>query len=176
MNVGCRWHFVNFGILEGHALPFPLFLYDDQGRVDLYFARFTVSVKLYVRSCEDDRDVGPRKANALTVTRSLWRRKRRGLASRGGCRKNEGHCSSGLPGSHHHRSRCRRKPDITVYGALIHQGKLASGDFVIITAARSGVGIAAVEIAKVESATSIAATRTAGKKKNFCPSVPITSS
>jgi hypothetical protein len=31
-SLGCSWHFGNLGVLEGHDLPLPLFLYDDQGR------------------------------------------------------------------------------------------------------------------------------------------------
>jgi NADPH:quinone reductase-like Zn-dependent oxidoreductase len=53
---------------------------------------------------------------------------------------------------------------LTAYGALIHFGKLAAGDFVLITAASSSVGIAAIEIAKAQGAISIAVTRTAAKK------------
>lgn len=53
---------------------------------------------------------------------------------------------------------------LTAYGALVHQGHLAKGDFVLITAASSSVGIAAIEIAKAEGAISIATTRTSQKK------------
>jgi len=53
---------------------------------------------------------------------------------------------------------------LTAYGALIHQGHLAKGDFVLITAASSSVGLAAIEIVKAEGAISIATTRTAKKK------------
>ncbi len=53
---------------------------------------------------------------------------------------------------------------ITAYGALIYYGHLAKGDYVIITAASSSVGLAAIEIAKAEGAISIAATRTSAKK------------
>lgn len=53
---------------------------------------------------------------------------------------------------------------LTAYGALIQFGNLTRGDFVLITAASSSVGIAAIEIAKAEGATSIATTRTAAKK------------
>jgi NADPH:quinone reductase-like Zn-dependent oxidoreductase len=53
---------------------------------------------------------------------------------------------------------------ITAYGALIHQGHVAKGDFVLITAASSSVGVAAIEIAKAEGAISIAATRSPEKK------------
>jgi NADPH:quinone reductase-like Zn-dependent oxidoreductase len=53
---------------------------------------------------------------------------------------------------------------LTAYGALIWLGHVAKGDFVVITAASSSVGIAAIEMVKVEGATSIAVTRTAAKK------------
>ena len=53
---------------------------------------------------------------------------------------------------------------LTAFGALIHQGHLVKGDFVLITAASSSVGIAAIEIAKAEGAISIATTRTSKKK------------
>ena len=53
---------------------------------------------------------------------------------------------------------------LTAYGALIWLGQVAKGDFVVITAASSSVGIAAIEMVKVESAISIAITRTAAKK------------
>lgn len=53
---------------------------------------------------------------------------------------------------------------LTAYGALIFQGHMAKGDFVLITAASSSVGIAAIEMARTEGAISIATTRTAAKK------------
>jgi NADPH:quinone reductase-like Zn-dependent oxidoreductase len=53
---------------------------------------------------------------------------------------------------------------ITAYGALIMHGKLSKGDFVLITAASSSVGLAAIEIANAQGATSIATTRTSKKK------------
>jgi NADPH:quinone reductase-like Zn-dependent oxidoreductase len=53
---------------------------------------------------------------------------------------------------------------ITPYGALIEQGHLTKEDFVLITAASSSVGVAAIEIAKAEGAISIATTRTSRKK------------
>jgi len=53
---------------------------------------------------------------------------------------------------------------ITAYGALIPHGHIGKGDFVLITAASSSVGIAAIEIVRAEGATSIATTRTAAKK------------
>jgi NADPH:quinone reductase-like Zn-dependent oxidoreductase len=53
---------------------------------------------------------------------------------------------------------------LTAYGALIWLGHVAKGDFVVITAASSSVGIAAIEMVKVEGAISIAVTRTTAKK------------
>ena len=53
---------------------------------------------------------------------------------------------------------------LTAYGALVHFGKLAKGDFVLINAASSSVGVAAIQIARAQGATSIAVTRTAKKK------------
>ena len=53
---------------------------------------------------------------------------------------------------------------LTAYGALIWLGQVTKGDFVVITAASSSVGIAAIEIIKVEGAISIAVTRTSAKK------------
>ncbi|WP_415075701.1 zinc-binding dehydrogenase [Legionella sp.] len=53
---------------------------------------------------------------------------------------------------------------ITAYGALVHHGKITKNDFVIITAASSSVGIAAIEICREQGATSIAITRTRQKK------------
>lgn len=53
---------------------------------------------------------------------------------------------------------------LTAYGALIAQGHLTKGDFVIVTAASSSVGLAAIEIVKAEGAVTIATTRTSAKK------------
>lgn len=53
---------------------------------------------------------------------------------------------------------------LTAYGALIHYGRIGKGDFVVITAASSSVGIAAIEMVKAEGAVSIATTRTSKKK------------
>jgi len=53
---------------------------------------------------------------------------------------------------------------ITAYGAIVLQGKVVKGDFVLITAASSSVGLAAIEIVKAEGAVSIATTRTSKKK------------
>jgi NADPH:quinone reductase-like Zn-dependent oxidoreductase len=53
---------------------------------------------------------------------------------------------------------------VTAYGALIATAHLSKGDFVVIPAASSSVGLAAIEIAKAEGAISIAATRKSNKK------------
>jgi NADPH:quinone reductase-like Zn-dependent oxidoreductase len=53
---------------------------------------------------------------------------------------------------------------ITAYGALVHYGKISKKDYVLITAASSSVGIAAIDIVKAEGAIAIATTRTAKKK------------
>jgi NADPH:quinone reductase-like Zn-dependent oxidoreductase len=53
---------------------------------------------------------------------------------------------------------------ITAYGALIQYGHLRKGEYVLITAASSSVGLAAIEIVKAEGAISIATTRTSAKK------------
>jgi NADPH2:quinone reductase len=52
----------------------------------------------------------------------------------------------------------------TAYGALVPSAKVTSGDFVIITAASSSVGLAAIQIVKEQGGTSIATTRTSAKK------------
>ena len=54
---------------------------------------------------------------------------------------------------------------LTAYGALIDIGGLASGDFIIIPAASSSVGLAAIQIARMVGATPIATTRTSAKKQ-----------
>jgi len=53
---------------------------------------------------------------------------------------------------------------LTAYGALVAVAKVAKGDFVVITAASSSVGLAAIQIAKAEGAVSIATTRKSNKK------------
>jgi NADPH:quinone reductase-like Zn-dependent oxidoreductase len=53
---------------------------------------------------------------------------------------------------------------LTAYGALMNLGRIGKDDFVVITAASSSVGIAAIEMVKAEGATSIATTRTSKKK------------
>jgi NADPH:quinone reductase-like Zn-dependent oxidoreductase len=56
---------------------------------------------------------------------------------------------------------------LTAYGALITFGGLKRGDFVLITAASSSVGLAAIQIANLEGATSIAATRKSNKRSEL---------
>jgi NADPH:quinone reductase-like Zn-dependent oxidoreductase len=53
---------------------------------------------------------------------------------------------------------------LTAYGALVLIGKVGPGDFVIITAASSSVGLAAIQLAKGEGAIAIATTRTSKKR------------
>jgi NADPH:quinone reductase-like Zn-dependent oxidoreductase len=53
---------------------------------------------------------------------------------------------------------------VTAYGALIDIAKLQAKDFVVITAASSSVGLAAIQIARMVGATPIAVTRTSEKK------------
>jgi NADPH2:quinone reductase len=53
---------------------------------------------------------------------------------------------------------------VTAYGALIEVANLAPDDVIIITAASSSVGLAAIQIARLLGATSIATTRTSAKK------------
>ncbi len=52
---------------------------------------------------------------------------------------------------------------LTAYGALVDIAKLGPGDFVLIPAASSSVGLAAIQIARMVGATAIATTRS-GKK------------
>ena len=58
-------------------------------------------------------------------------------------------------------------PYLTAYGALIHYGQLQKGQHVLITAASSSVGIAAIQIAKSQGAIVIATSRGAGKKESL---------
>ncbi|MBA8902934.1 zinc-dependent alcohol dehydrogenase family protein [Phyllobacterium sp. P30BS-XVII] len=53
---------------------------------------------------------------------------------------------------------------LTAYGALIDIAKLHRNDFVVVTAASSSVGLAAIQIANMVGATPIAVTRTSVKK------------
>lgn len=54
---------------------------------------------------------------------------------------------------------------ITAYGALIHYGKMKKDDVVLITAASSSVGLAAIQLTKAAGALAIATTRGADKKQ-----------
>lgn len=54
---------------------------------------------------------------------------------------------------------------ITAYGALVEYGQIKSGDFVLVSAASSSVGIAAIQIVKAQGATAIATTRGESKKQ-----------
>jgi NADPH:quinone reductase-like Zn-dependent oxidoreductase len=56
---------------------------------------------------------------------------------------------------------------LTAWGGLISVGKIKKGDFVIISAASSSVGIAAIQIAKEEGVSSIATTRTSKKREEL---------
>jgi NADPH:quinone reductase-like Zn-dependent oxidoreductase len=53
---------------------------------------------------------------------------------------------------------------VTAYGGLVFAGEMKRGDHVIITAASSSVGLAAIEIVKDMGGVSIATTRTSKKK------------
>ena len=54
---------------------------------------------------------------------------------------------------------------ITAYGALVEYGDITSGDFVLISAASSSVGLAAIQITKAAGALAIATTRGESKKQ-----------
>lgn len=54
---------------------------------------------------------------------------------------------------------------MTAYGALVAIGGLSAGDTVLITAASSSVGLAAIQIAKLIGASAIATTRGPSKKQ-----------
>ena len=56
---------------------------------------------------------------------------------------------------------------VTAYGALIEDAKVNKGDFVLVPAASSSVGLAAIQIANYAGATSIALTRTSSKRKQL---------
>ena len=58
-------------------------------------------------------------------------------------------------------------PFLTAYGALVDEGHVRPGDFVLITAASSSVGLAAIDVANHIGAIPIAATRTAAKKQRL---------
>src|SRR5712672_727757 len=56
---------------------------------------------------------------------------------------------------------------VTAYGALIEDAKVTKGDFVLIPAASSSVGLAAIQIANYAGATTVALTRTSAKKQQL---------
>jgi NADPH:quinone reductase-like Zn-dependent oxidoreductase len=56
---------------------------------------------------------------------------------------------------------------MTAYGALVHFGKVGPGDFALLTAASSSVGLAAIQIVKAQGATAIATTRYSKKKQEL---------
>lgn len=56
---------------------------------------------------------------------------------------------------------------LTAWGALMHVGKITDKDFVIIPAASSSVGLAAIQIAKDAGAVAIGTTRTAEKREEL---------
>jgi NADPH:quinone reductase-like Zn-dependent oxidoreductase len=56
---------------------------------------------------------------------------------------------------------------VTAYSALIEDAKVTKGDFVIVSAASSSVGLAAIQITNYAGATSIALTRSSAKKKRL---------
>lgn len=56
---------------------------------------------------------------------------------------------------------------LTAYGALVTYGGVKAGDFVLITAASSSVGLAAIQIVNAEGATAIAATRGSAKRSEL---------
>ena len=53
---------------------------------------------------------------------------------------------------------------LTAHGALVHYGRIGPEDAVVVTAASSSVGIAAIQIARERGATVIATTRTGAKR------------
>jgi len=56
---------------------------------------------------------------------------------------------------------------LTAYGALVFDAQVKASDFVIVPAASSSVGLAAIQIANYEGATPIALTRTSEKKQRL---------
>jgi NADPH:quinone reductase-like Zn-dependent oxidoreductase len=53
----------------------------------------------------------------------------------------------------------------TAYGALVEFAKVGPGDTVLLTAASSSVGLAAIQVVRAQGAVSIATTRTSAKKQ-----------
>lgn len=56
---------------------------------------------------------------------------------------------------------------LTAYGALVEFGKMKAGDFVVVTAASSSVGLAAIELCRESGAIAIATTRGESKKERL---------
>lgn len=56
---------------------------------------------------------------------------------------------------------------VTAYGALVEDAKVGKGDFVIIPAASSSVGLAAIQIANYAGAIPVALTRTSAKRQQL---------
>ena len=56
---------------------------------------------------------------------------------------------------------------VTAYGALVEEAKVGESDFVLIPAASSSVGLAAIQIARHAGAQAIALTRTAAKRQQL---------
>jgi NADPH:quinone reductase-like Zn-dependent oxidoreductase len=56
---------------------------------------------------------------------------------------------------------------LTAWGGLVSVGRVAKGDFVLISAASSSVGIAAIQVASEEGAIAIATTRTSKKREEL---------
>jgi NADPH:quinone reductase-like Zn-dependent oxidoreductase len=64
---------------------------------------------------------------------------------------------------------------LTAYGAIIADAKVTKGDFVLIPAASSSVGLAAIQLTNYAGATPIALTRTSAKKSSYSKLVQHTS-
>ncbi|MGH9848208.1 MAG: zinc-dependent alcohol dehydrogenase family protein, partial [Blastocatellia bacterium] len=56
---------------------------------------------------------------------------------------------------------------LTAWDGLCDHGAMAAGDFVLITAASSSVGVAAIQLARAAGAIPVATTRTAAKKQGL---------
>ena len=56
---------------------------------------------------------------------------------------------------------------VTAYGALVADARIGPGDFVVVPAASSSVGLAALQIVNYAGATSIALTRTSAKRNQL---------
>jgi NADPH:quinone reductase-like Zn-dependent oxidoreductase len=56
---------------------------------------------------------------------------------------------------------------VTAYGALVTQAKLGTGETIVIPAASSSVGLAAIQVAKMLGAVPVASTRTNGKREQL---------